>query len=76
MIVRERFKYGFRKSFMSSIVASRKNLTLTEFGFAPDGLFSSISRSMESPAINVVLFAHGIRVVGGVLVVIMQKFVI
>ena len=39
----ERFKYGFRKSFMSSIVAPRKILTLTEFGFAPDSLFSSIS---------------------------------
>ena len=41
--VGERFKYGFRKSFMSSIVAPRKILTLTEFGFAPDSLFSSIS---------------------------------
>ena len=31
--VGERFKYGFRKSFMSSIVAPRKILTLTESGF-------------------------------------------
>ena len=43
IFVGERFKYGFRKSFMSSIVAPRKILTLTEFGFAPDSLFSSIS---------------------------------
>ena len=34
----ERFKYFFRKSFMSSIVAPQKILTLTEFGFAPDSL--------------------------------------
>ena len=38
MFVGERFKYGFRKSFMSSIVAPRKILTLTELGFAPDSL--------------------------------------
>ena len=31
MFVGERFEYGFRKSFMSSIVAPRKILTLTEF---------------------------------------------
>ena len=43
MIIGERFKYGFRKYFMSSIVAPRKILTLTEFSFAPDSLFSSIS---------------------------------
>ena len=43
MFVDERFKYDFRKSFMSSIVAPRKIVTLTEFGFAPDSLFSSIS---------------------------------
>ena len=43
MFVGERFKYGFRKSFKSSIVAPRKILTLTEFGFAHDGLFLSIS---------------------------------
>ena len=43
MSVGERFKYGFRKSFMSSIVAPRKILTLTELGFAPDSLFLSIS---------------------------------
>ena len=43
MFVGERFKYGFRKSSMSSIVAPRKTLTLTEFGFAPYSLFLSIS---------------------------------
>ena len=43
MVVGERFKYGFSKSFMSSIVAPRKILTLTELGFVPDSLFSSIS---------------------------------
>ena len=43
MFVGERFKYGFRKSFMSSIVAPRKIMTLTELGFAPDSLFSSVS---------------------------------
>ena len=43
MFVGQRFKYGFRKSFMSSIVAPRKILTLTEFGFATDCLFSTIS---------------------------------
>ena len=42
MFVAERFKYGFRKSFMSSIVAPWKILTLTEFGFAPDTLESRI----------------------------------
>ena len=66
MFVGERFKYGFRK-FMSSIVAPRNILTLTEFHFALDSLFSSVSRSMESPAISVVPFAHGVGVVGGVL---------
>ena len=67
MFAGERFKYGFRKSFMSSIVAPLKILTFTEFGFARDSLFSSISWSMESPTINVVSFAHGVGVVGGVL---------
>ena len=43
MFVAERFKYGFRKSFMSSTVHPQKILTLTEFSFAPDSLFSSIS---------------------------------
>ena len=43
MFLGERFKYGFRKSFMSSIVVPHKILTLTEFGFAPDNLFPSIS---------------------------------
>ena len=52
---------------MSSIVAPQKILTLTEFDFAPDSLFSSISWSMESLPIIVVLFAHGVRVVGGAL---------
>ena len=41
--VGERFKYGFRKSFMSSIVVPQKVLSLTALGFAPDSLFSSIS---------------------------------
>ena len=36
------FKYGFRESFMSSIVAPQKVLTLTEFGYVPDSLFSWI----------------------------------
>ena len=67
MFVDERFKYDFRKSFMSSIVAPRKIVALTEFGFAPDSLFSSISWSMESPAINAVPFDLGVRVVGGLL---------
>ena len=67
LFVGERFKYGFRKSFMSSIVAPPKILALTEFGFAPDSLLSSISWSMESPAIYVVPFAHGVGIVGGVL---------
>ena len=62
----ERFKYFFRKSFMSSIVAPQKILTLTEFGFAPDSLFSSISWSMESPANNVVPFAQWVEVVSEV----------
>ena len=39
----ERFKYGFTKSFMSSIMAPQKIQTLTEFGFAPESLFLSIS---------------------------------
>ena len=43
MFAGERFKYGVRKSFMSSIVAPLKILTFTEFGFARDSLFSSIS---------------------------------
>ena len=43
MFVAERFKYGFRKSFMLSTVPPQKILTLTEFSFAPDSLFSSIS---------------------------------
>ena len=43
MFVGECFKYSFRKSFKSSIVTPRKILTLTEFGFAPDSLFSSNS---------------------------------
>ena len=67
MFVGERFKYDFRKSFMSSIVASRKILILTEFGFAPYSLFSSISLSMESPTVKVVPFVHGVGVVGRVL---------
>ena len=67
MFVGECFKYSFRKSFMLSIVAPRKILTLTEFSLAPDNLFSSIARSVESPAIKVVPFAHGVRVVGSVL---------
>ena len=58
MFVGERFKYAFRKSFMPSIVALQKILTLTELGLAPDSLFSSISRSMESPATNFVPFVH------------------
>ena len=41
--VGKRFRYGFRKSFMSSIVAPQKILSLTELGFAPESLFSSIS---------------------------------
>ena len=44
MFVGERFKYGFRMtSFMSSIVAPWEMLILTEFGFALDIFFSSIS---------------------------------
>ena len=65
MFVGEPFKYGFRKSFISSIVAPREVLTLTEFGFAPDSLF--ILWSMESLAINVVAFGHGVGVICGVL---------
>ena len=61
MFVGERFKYDFRKSFKSSIVAPWKILTLTEFGFAHDSLFLSISWSMESPAMNVVPFAIGLE---------------
>ena len=38
MFAGEHFKYGFKKSFMSYIVAPQKILTLTEFGFAPDSL--------------------------------------
>ena len=67
MFVREHFKYSFRKSFMSFIVAPRKIMTLAKFGFAPDSLFSLISWSIWSPAINVVPFAHWVGVVGGVL---------
>ena len=33
MFVAEHFKYCFRKSFMSSIVATWKIITSTEFGF-------------------------------------------
>ena len=55
LFVGERFKYDLRKSFLSSVVAPRKILTLTEFGFAPDSLFSSILWRMESPAINVMM---------------------
>ena len=39
MCVAERFKYGFRKSSMSSTVPLQKILTLTEFSFAPDVWF-------------------------------------
>ena len=42
MFVGEHYEYGFRK-FFSSIVAPRKTLTLIEYGFIPDSLFSSIS---------------------------------
>ena len=67
MFVGKRFKYGFRNSFMLSIVAAQKNLTLAEFSFAPDSLFSPVLWRMESPAINFVPFAHWVGVVGGVL---------
>ena len=33
------FNYGSRKSFMLSIVATRKILALTELGFAPESVF-------------------------------------
>ena len=52
---------------MLSIVAPQKNLTLAEFSFAPDSLFSPVLLRMESPAINFVPFAHWVGVVGGVL---------
>ena len=67
MFVSERFKCGFRKSFMSSIVSPGKILTLTEFGFVPDILFWLISSMMDSLTISVVSFAHWVGVVGGVL---------
>ena len=67
MFVGECLKYGFKISFMSSTVASRKILTLTKFVFVPESPFSSISWSIESPATNIAPFVHWVGVVGAVL---------
>ena len=57
----ERFKYFFRKSFMSSIVAPQKILTLTKFGFAPDSLFYWFREAWNPRQITLFRLPNGLK---------------
>lgn len=54
MFVDERLKYVLMKSFIYS-GSSEKILTVTDLGFVPEILVSSILQSMENLAVNIVL---------------------
>ena len=62
MFVGERFKYGFRKSSMSSIVAPQKILTLTEFDFLLNVCFRLFREAWNLPQLTLFLLPMGLVV--------------